>query len=400
MASEVPPSLEIDEHLLIQIFPNSLPSTIKIFDETGFKSIRLGQFSEIDKTFGTDKVVFRIEKSESPESFQQIAAFQQLASTILPELVPKTFLVGKAKTSDGFDVQFSVVEFIEGVVLDKVWHLADTENRKSIVATITFAMGRLYSVSLADEQIQKILHDTPLVSDGLRVGGPEFGYFEGSTGLVLRIIQYFETWRPRVLPRIDLTTADLVIEPGHPDMESAKVARISQAELKELAEDVVFSFMDFEPRNIMVREVWGNPDSSGQKRYEVAAIIDWEISGFFPRGFEFFYKDMELGRGCEYYDWYRLFRDGRDKLLPMPLKESQVKLFEAMDLARRSRMSRVNKNVGLNVQKKWMEMEKVELTGPEEGWVNSVNKYESVFVKSRADFEELEEGVEKELGWV
>lgn len=399
MAPKLRPGLVIDYHLLTQIFPDAQPSSTRIFDETGFKSIRLAYFTGVVAVFGANKVVFRVEKIERPDKFRHIAAFQALAATILPELVPKTFVVGKAKMSNGEEVQYSIVEFIEGVLLDEVWHAVDIKNRQSIMATLVSTMERLYEATLSGDQTQKILMDVPLISEGLRVGGPQFSYFEGATGLILSMIALFEVWGTRLSVRVDRGNGDLVIEPAHPDIKDEKPVRIEQTELKELADDIVFSFMDFEPRNIIVREVQSSPDSPGQEQYQVSAIIDWEICGFFPRGFEFFYKDMELGRGCEYYDWYRLFRDASKKFLAEPLKLSQIKLFDVMDLARRARMSRENNNVGLNMQKKWHQREKVDLIGPEEGWVNPVKREESVAIKSKADFQALVDEVLKDLGF-
>lgn len=68
-----------------------------------------------------------------------------------------------------------------------------------------------------------------------------------------------------------------------------------------------------------------------------------------------------------------------------------------MDLARRSRLSRNNKNVGLNMQKRILPMEKVELKGLEEGWVKAEG---SAVANCHADLSALEDEVAKELGWI
>ena len=75
------------------------------------------------------------------------------------------------------------------------------------------------------------------------------------------------------------------------------------AKVDELIENtvnapVIFSHGDLNPANILVREV-------GEGRYEIAGIIDWECSGYYPD----FWEKMMASRGWMTDEWNQVVSD-------------------------------------------------------------------------------------------
>jgi thiamine kinase-like enzyme len=80
-------------------------------------------------------------------------------------------------------------------------------------------------------------------------------------------------------------------------MHSASIPMLKLGEIdlsiEELAQQhIVFCHGDLEPRNILVQPST-SPHSLGS--YEVAAIIDWEMAGFYSLGYEYVTKNSLLG---------------------------------------------------------------------------------------------------------
>lgn len=67
--------------------------------------------------------VVRLEaENKSLKTFTNtIVAMQQIAASIIPELVPQTLQVGKAKNAQGGMFHFSVIELMDGDLLEDVW---------------------------------------------------------------------------------------------------------------------------------------------------------------------------------------------------------------------------------------------------------------------------------------
>jgi aminoglycoside phosphotransferase (APT) family kinase protein len=85
-----------------------------------------------------------------------IAAMQQVAATIIPEPVPWTLQVGKAKNVQGRMIYFSVIELVEGDLLEDVWQMS-AEEQSSVVTELVEALDRLHSVQLSDRGAKEIL---------------------------------------------------------------------------------------------------------------------------------------------------------------------------------------------------------------------------------------------------
>lgn len=107
--------VEPDGNLLNQIFTDSQPQAISIFIQNWTKCVFKAEFSD------NTAYVVRLEAEDaSSGTFTTIAAMQQIAATILPDLVPKTIRIGKARNVARRVFQFSVIELVQGDLLDQV----------------------------------------------------------------------------------------------------------------------------------------------------------------------------------------------------------------------------------------------------------------------------------------
>ena len=111
-----------DDSLLEQIVTTNQPGTISIFLQNWDKCIFKVQFPNGLNDCRPVCVVRLEAENENLETFTTIAAMQQIAATIIPELVPRTLQIGKAKNSQGRMFHFSVIELVEGDLLEDVWH--------------------------------------------------------------------------------------------------------------------------------------------------------------------------------------------------------------------------------------------------------------------------------------
>lgn len=102
--------------------------------------------------------VVRLEAdAETSNKFASIAALQWIAATIIPDLVPQNLQLGKAKNAQGRMFRFSVIEFVEGDLLDDIWQQLSADEQRSIVTTLVEALEKLHSVRLNDKDIKETL---------------------------------------------------------------------------------------------------------------------------------------------------------------------------------------------------------------------------------------------------
>ena len=80
---------------------------------------------------------------------------------------------------------FSVIELVEGDLLQDVWHQMSAENQRSVVAELVKALDKLHSIRFSDKRVGEIL-DKALCEEGDEVlesfeeqphvfGGPHTG---------------------------------------------------------------------------------------------------------------------------------------------------------------------------------------------------------------------------------
>jgi thiamine kinase-like enzyme len=114
----------------------------------------------------------------------------------------------------------------------------------------------------------------------------------------------------------------------------------------------VLCHMDMVPRNVLVRRC------PLTEQNELAAIIDWELSGFMPFAFEFACKDTELGKASQHYDFYSLYKSKAQHLVPPG--EHSLKLVKAINLIMESRFHQWKRNVGAEIRQRWLAREGLE----------------------------------------
>ncbi|TAQ84021.1 hypothetical protein B7494_g7651 [Chlorociboria aeruginascens] len=184
----------LDNSLLKQIFTTNQQETISIFLQNWDKCVFKAEFPNRHSA-----CVVRLEtKNENLNTFSTIAAMQQIAATVIPELVPQALQVGKAKNTQGRMFYFSVMELVEGDLLEDVWQQMSAEEQSSVVAELVGALEKLHSVRPSDKGVKEILGKT-LREEGDEVlksfeqpgafGGPHTGFLNDGPALLNSIMK-------------------------------------------------------------------------------------------------------------------------------------------------------------------------------------------------------------------
>lgn len=319
----------------------------------------------------------------------------------IPELVLAVLQIGTVRAKGEKELDFSVTVFVaDTVTFEVVWNDLTEDQQSKIMDKILSEMTKLQAIDLADKSVQKILHtgmgDLSKASGNgvgvshdlnLPLGGPGIEFFEDMPGLLTGIIAHNHQSKNLRL--------SLESEPrGHgviiaSTLEGITDVHIKREELESLRRRVVFCHNDLEPRNILVRPVKLGDDSI---QYEVAAIIDWEMAGFFPFVYEYCMKDALLGSSNLYFTWYALFKTRTAELVPiMQLSEPEKLLVQVLDQIHQAFTKTHTRNVGALFRKKWIEREQLvpgKFLWP--GWVRRTY--------GKEDNQLLENEILKELG--
>ena len=420
--------LEPDKALLNCIFPQSKPASITILSQTYEVCTFI---AHMDITRPTESlpgnVVVRLElPSKNP--LRTVSALQQVATLAIPEVVPAVFQTGTAKAEDGREVDFSVSAFVaDAVTLETVWDDLNDDQRSDIMDTMLDAMGKLQALDLADESVQEILRkaggsevfskttgEEGGVSsnnpNNVALGNREIGFFNDVHDLLAGIIAYNDVSEELILnpSRSEPSDYNNGILMTSTDEEVPTVLHIGPKELESLQRQAVLCHNDLEPRNLLVRPVHLG---DGSVHYDLAAIIDWEMAGFFPFAYEYAIKDALLGSSNTSFSWYSLFKRRTAALLPAvepPAQQSsssstssQTLFMEAMDRIQRlaSIKGQQGRNVGALFRERWIRREQLVPAGafPGSGWVRRPDA-SGMRAYGKEDDELLEEEVLKELG--
>ncbi len=378
-----------DERILSDIFPGVVglkPSSCNIISNT----FVICTFSvQVEVILVPVIVRLETEKSETSKSrLATVAALNSLGHLQLNDIVPSIQQIGTATTIDAKKVNYLVTEYLTGtVLLEDIWNTLDETNQLELVDSVVCAVDKLQK--LGDiENVYEHLTATPYISNDkktpIAIGGPGIGYFPDINNFLEGILQKHE--RP---PGCKLLGTDggLSIQSEYDDIGQID---LSHSDLDELQHCVVFCHNDLEPRNILVRK-----SSSG--KYELAGVIDWEMAGFFPFAYEYGVKDTSLGCENLYFSWYTMFKGKASYLLPQT--ECHTKFIKAVRIIEKSKKKAMSRNVGVRVQEKWIQREKVEESSDiREGWIRKAGEKSQVFTKEA--MRELEYEVLKELGYI
>lgn len=148
------------------------------------------------------------------------------------------------------DVDWTITEHSEGVVLESVWEDLSGENREEIMDSLVPVIEAFYKVKITDHGfIQK---NAPILEWTIRRSSPTRSG-EGWPGHKYKAESFLHNL-PRKNSGVEVDTEN----PGNNRKVTIKSSNpkaaisIPKAELEELEENTVFSFMDLEPRNILV----------------------------------------------------------------------------------------------------------------------------------------------------
>ncbi|KAJ5351933.1 hypothetical protein N7452_000907 [Penicillium brevicompactum] len=377
-----------DESILSDIFPGVVglkPSSCNVISHT-FDTCTFSVQVEVILL----PVIVRLEteKSETSKSrLATVAALTSLGHLQLGDIVPSIQQIGTTTTIDAKKINYLVTEYLTGtILLEDIWNTLDETNQLELVDSVVCAVDKLQK--LGDiKNVYEHLGTTPYISNDktpLAIGGPGIGYFPDIKKFLEGILQ-----RNQKQPGCKLLGTDggLSIESEYDDIGQID---LSHSDLDELQHCVVFCHNDLEPRNILVRK-----SSSG--KYEVAGVIDWEMAGFFPFAYEYGVKDTSLGCENLYFSWYTMFKGKTSSLLPQT--ECHTKFIKAVRIIEKSKKKAMSRNVGVRVQQKWIQREKVEESSDiREGWIRKAGEKIQVFTKE--DMQKLENEVLKELGYI
>ncbi|MCJ1237478.1 hypothetical protein MMC14_005464 [Varicellaria rhodocarpa] len=391
-----------DAKVLAGIFPNLQPTSTEILLQHWGKCIFVARFDgDINSSQSSDRIV----RLETPnDRFQVIAALERLAALTIPGLVPNGYQVGTIIDTKGRSFDFSVTQFIRGSTLHDVWHELDETQQDSIMQSVVVAVQKLQTLRLEDGKVQTILKDTPyfdgsdaFTTNGLEhfkpLGGPHLGYFTEGKALLDSILKYRKIKKTfcTIVPDTDGEGEGITTKSAYEELGSLHIAK---ADHQSWQNETVFCHNDLNPRNIMVQKTYS---PSGTPEYQLAAIIDWEMAGFFPFAYELGLQNTYLGCVIWSYSMYTLFRKhAREKInFNTP---SQASLLQAMDLIFDSQQKCLSGNVGAAIRRKWYAREKlVKATCVFDGWVRAPDTGELPQFKPE-DEQKLIDDVLREMG--
>jgi hypothetical protein len=176
------------------------------------------------------------------------------------------------------------------------------EQQVRIVEELLEAVKKLHAIRLSDSTVVQTLEGTGFAppeseSKATAIGSPSTGYFTDIPGFLGSIIQSHSHLSS------DPATGNITIHSEHDDINPVL---IPSDDLQHLQDSVVLCRNDLEPRNTLVHS---KELANGTTSYSIAAIIDWEMSGFFPFSYEYIQKDLNLGNSNLYFTWYAWFKE-------------------------------------------------------------------------------------------
>lgn len=389
-----------DDSLLKQIFPTNQPATISIVLQNWDKCVFKAEFPSGLEDRHSARVVRLEAEDESSKKFATIPAIQQIAATIIPDLVPQTFQVGKAKNAPGRMFHFSVVEFVEGDLLEDVWQQMSAEEQSSVVAELVEALDKLHSVRLSDKGVKEILSET-LRDEGDDVlknfaqpgvfGGPFTGFLNSGHALLGSIVERRKLKEPFCSTEPVANSQDIRIKSSYEDLGSTV---ISNSDIDEWPGEAVLCHNDLTPRNLILQS---RASSGGKSKYSLAGIIDWELAGFYPASYELSLQDTYLSGANRHISFYLLLKEHMKKCVPR--SPSQIVLLRAMELIFESQQMFLSNgtNIPAHIRKRFKQNSKLARDNdPYVGWTR--NPLDGPFPDySSAAFQELEDDVVSEM---
>ena len=344
-----------DTVVLSTIFPNAKPSSIDVLANNWDTCTLKVHFETAPSPTLPFDLIVRMETSKGV--LEAVSAMQNMARLQIPDLIPKTYRFGKGSTADGRGVEYTVTHFVpDAVTLESVWPSLDWLQQESLVDAIVEALKKV-------QQSDKRGTNSP-IQCYRGIGGPQSGYAKDMRYFLMQFVAKHQTKTTSTSSIIE-TSDGIIIKSAFPDLGEVV---LSNEDLQALDNDTVFCHNDMEPRNVLVRRITG--DHGDDPQYELAAIIDWEMSGSFPFAFETAIKDTVLGVSSLYFDWYASYKAKTRSLIPC--SDTSTKLIKAVRLIVDSQRLQRKRNVGADFRKRWLQKEGLELHEDENvGWIKA-----------------------------
>jgi len=112
--------------------------------------------------------------------------------------------------------------------------------------------------------------------------------------------------------------------------------------MEQWQREAVFCHNDLTPRNLI-------PQSSetlgGNKKYKLAAIIDWELASFYPPSYQPSLQGTYLGTANRHLSFYLLLKERMKDITPHA--PSQISLLRAMELIFESRQRMLSEGTNI-----------------------------------------------------
>ncbi|KAL2887653.1 Protein kinase-like domain [Ceratocystis lukuohia] len=286
--------------------------------------------------------------------------------------------VGTATTEDARQVEYSVSAYCEGTIpLENVWDTLDKTHQLELVDSVVRAMEKLQQVD-----VHSISPSLPGNANLLNstanwpakwMGGPSLGYHPDVKHFLDSLLNTGSRGPPTC--KLLELNGGVVVASSYDDIGQVELSR---ADLEKLQSHAVCCHNDIEPRNILITKLSSTP---GNERYELTALVDWEMVGFYPFSYEYSLKDLVLGSSN------------------LSLDECHMRFIKALGIIDRSRKRRMVRNVGVRFQAKWIEREQVTMSPDlRQGWVRKFDtKPPKPFTKDDAEI--MEQEVLRELGY-
>lgn len=360
-------ALAPDEQLLRRLFGQQQP-TITMFLQNREKCVFKAEFSSrTDESMPAKVVRLEIVEKES-QSLSTIAAIQQIAATVIPDLVPDVYEVGKMDDSRGRTLHFSIKEFVDGETLQDVWWKLAATAQDAIVQELGEAIEKLHTV-----RPSAVPHRTggrlgeQLKQPGI-FGGPHTGFMNTGSALLASIMEQ------RKLKK-QFCTIEGTSEPEgiivQSNFEYLGAVMIEKADSDKWSEDAVLCHNDLNPCNIIIRQ---QKSQDGTIDYRLAAIIDWELAGFYPASYELSLQDTHLSTGNQHLSYYLKLKSRMKTLVPRT--SSQIQLLKANELVYESQQRHLGNstNIPAHIRKIFMEyFHLVRDNDPYVGWISELN---------------------------
>ncbi|PVH70374.1 hypothetical protein DL98DRAFT_564197 [Cadophora sp. DSE1049] len=379
-----------DDNLLKQIFTTNQPETISIFLQNWDKCVFKAEFPKGLEDRHSAYVVRLEAENENLKTFTTIAATQQIAATIIPELVPQTLQVGKAKNAQGRMFRFSVIELVEGDLLEDVWQQMSAEEQSSVVAELVEALEKFHSVRLSDKGFKEILGKT-LREEGDEVlksfeqpsafGGPHTGFLNDGPALLDSIMERRKLKKPFCTMESIVDSQDIRIQSSFKELGSTV---INSSDIDKWPGEAVLCHNDLNPRNLILQS---RASSGGTSKYKLAGIIDWELAGFYPASYELSLQDIYLSGANRHVSFYLLLKKEHMKNF-VPRSSSQIVLLQVL---------LDSNNIPAHIRKRFIENSKLARDyDPYVGWTRSPQ--DGPFPEfSSAAIQKLEDDVVEEI---